>query len=76
MRIPRTLRNLSAYFRYLDMGAAGILQLPAYELDNDGYIILYPGEAFCRVAGCPGRRHRYTSSRALRAHLSRHHLRL
>ncbi|PYH99043.1 hypothetical protein BO71DRAFT_415769 [Aspergillus ellipticus CBS 707.79] len=57
---------------YLRDTAAGRLQLPDYEIDDEGDIYLYYGEVFCRVPECSKANHNYKYTNNLRTHIETH----
>ncbi|CAI7626438.1 unnamed protein product [Penicillium bialowiezense] len=74
MRILACLDGLPAYAEYLDRGFAGTLPLPGYDVALDGSVVIFPGEVYCRVAGCGRSQHRFVVPRSLREHVASHGL--
>ncbi|KAJ6027467.1 uncharacterized protein N7446_003941 [Penicillium canescens] len=72
MAPPTFLVDEPAYKLYLEKGAAGSLVYPAYDLDDNGDIIVIPGEAFCRVDDCIVAKSS-RDTRNLRAHITKAH---
>jgi hypothetical protein len=50
-KMPEFLSGCEEYVRYLQL--APEMKLPEYEQDEDGDILVYTGEMYCRVRNCP-----------------------
>ncbi|KAJ6090323.1 hypothetical protein N7486_009138 [Penicillium sp. IBT 16267x] len=70
---PTFLQSEVGYREYLRLGELDRLHLPAYEKDDEGRIIINPGEAFCRIRNCPSRM-KPRMTRNLRLHMQLHEL--
>ncbi|KAE8388261.1 hypothetical protein BDV23DRAFT_185621 [Aspergillus alliaceus] len=60
------------YQWYLREVEAGQLELPEYDENEKGEIILYYGEVFCRVEDCDKANKRFSATNNLRTHLEKH----
>ncbi|KAJ5117005.1 hypothetical protein N7456_001353 [Penicillium angulare] len=65
-----TWKDSEIYKEYLDRGRAGTLRLPPYEHNDEGMVIVNPGEAFCRVQSCEKQREPLPT--LMRQHVKRH----
>ncbi|GIJ91890.1 hypothetical protein Asppvi_010865 [Aspergillus pseudoviridinutans] len=65
-------KKTDEYQQYLDLGPEK-LALPAYTNDENGNIILYAGEVFCRAQNCPKAKEAYSSLNNLKKHIQNTH---
>lgn len=72
LNVPPFLSNCYAYSSYLDLFPCGVLEIPDYETDGRGRLIVYPGEAYCRIPNCDRGVSPFTRTTNLRAHLKTH----
>ncbi|KAF7184870.1 hypothetical protein CNMCM7691_007513 [Aspergillus felis] len=66
------VKKAKAYLKYLELGAEG-LALPPFAENAKGYLIIYPGEVYCRAPGCPKGKEAYSSLNNLKKHLQSTH---
>ncbi|KAI9034732.1 uncharacterized protein KD926_006351 [Aspergillus affinis] len=66
------ISNNKWYQWYLRQVPLGLLELPAYEMDNKGHPVIHYGELFCRVQDCSKGQRKFTATNNLRTHLKSH----
>ncbi|RJE17330.1 hypothetical protein PHISCL_10333, partial [Aspergillus sclerotialis] len=67
----RFLESHPPYKQYVADVKAGVLELPAYDKDTEGSVIVLPGELFCRFEGCDHQKE-YSHPGNLKTHLTGH----
>ncbi|GIJ86645.1 hypothetical protein Asppvi_008178 [Aspergillus pseudoviridinutans] len=66
------VKKSEAYLQYLELGAEG-LTLPPFAENAMGYLVVYPGEVYCRAPGCPKAKEAYSSLNNLKKHIQSAH---